>query len=85
MFYAYVIVSNSKGLRFYVGMSEDPEKRLKEHNSGKTKSTKSFTPWQIFFVEKFTTRDEARKREKFLKAGSGKEKIKRMWSERINN
>lgn len=81
MFFVYVLVSHSKELRFYVGMSENPEQRLLEHNSGKTKSTKGFRPWQIFFLEKFSTRGEARDREKFLKAGSGKEKIKRMWSE----
>lgn len=81
MFFVYVLVSSSKGLRFYVGMSEDPENRLKEHNSGKTKSTKGFIPWAIFFYEKFNTRVEAREREIFLKGGSGKEKIKRMWVE----
>ncbi len=80
MFFVYVIVSESKGLRFYVGMSENVEKRLKEHNSGKTKSTKSYTPWKLFFTESFATRLEAREREKYLKSGSGKEKIKYKWS-----
>jgi putative endonuclease len=40
MFFVYVLVSDVKGLRFYVGMSENVERRLLEHNSGKTKSTK---------------------------------------------
>lgn len=82
MFFVYVLISNSKGLRFYVGLTEDVEKRLKEHNSDKQKSTKSYVPWEIFFFEKFKTRIEAREREKFLKGGSGKEKIKRMWAEK---
>lgn len=80
MFFVYVIVSKVKGLRFYVGMSEDSETRLKQHNSGRTKSTKGYIPWEIFFTEKCSTRKEAREREKYLKSGSGKEKIKQKWS-----
>ena len=58
-------------------MSRDPLKRLKEHNSGKTKSTKRFIPWDIIHTEKFTTAREARLREKQLKSGWGREWIKR--------
>lgn len=46
--------------RIYVGMSENPVVRLLEHNAGKTKSTKGFIPWDLFFVRKFATRQEAR-------------------------
>ena len=66
--------------RFYVGMCMDVKRRLREHNSGKTFSTKGYRPWMLFFVETYQTREEARKREKFLKGGSGKEFIKRKWS-----
>jgi predicted GIY-YIG superfamily endonuclease len=44
MFFVYVIVSEISGLRFYVGTSYDPEKRLVEHNSGKTLSMKGYRP-----------------------------------------
>lgn len=80
MYYVYVLVSEIKGLRFYVGMSEDVKKRLKEHNTGKTKSTKGYVPWNLFFNEMYSTRIEAREREKYLKGGSGKEYIKLKWS-----
>jgi putative endonuclease len=76
MYFVYVLRSQVCD-RFYVGMSEDVERRIGEHNSGKTKSTKFYAPWNLVFVEKFETRIEARNREKFLKAGSGKELIKR--------
>jgi len=79
MFYVYVIRSERDG-RFYVGMCMDLERRIKEHNSGKTFSTKGYRPWGLFFVEEYTSRTEARKREKFLKGGSGKEFIKQKWS-----
>jgi putative endonuclease len=81
MHYVYVLVSEIKRLRFYVGMSEDVDKRLLDHNSGKTKSTKGYRPWKLFFTEEYITRLEARKREKYLKSGIGKEKIKKKWAD----
>ena len=79
MFFIYVIRSEIDG-RFYVGMTENVEKRLIQHNKGMTFSTKGFRPWRLFFVEEYNTRPEARIREKYLKSGIGKEFIKGKWS-----
>ncbi len=78
-FFVYVLVSKTRGLRFYVGMSESVDNRVKEHNSGKTKSTKGYRPWELFFFEECNSRIEAREREKYYKSGSGKESIKQKW------
>jgi putative endonuclease len=79
MFYVYVIRSETDG-RFYVGICMDLDRRVREHNAGKTFSTKGYRPWKLFFTEEYKTRAETRNREKFLKGGSGKEFIKRKWS-----
>jgi putative endonuclease len=80
MIYVYVLISEAKGaVRLYIGMSENVEKRLEEHNSGKTKSTRNFVPWQLFKKEKFENRVAARKREKELKQGSFRERLKQNW------
>jgi len=76
MYFVYAIVSEVDQ-RIYVGFTTDVEKRLKEHNSGKTTSTKGYKPWNILVVEEVTSREEARKREKYLKSGIGKEYLKR--------
>ena len=75
MFFVYVLKSE-KHYRFYVGMTQNLDKRIQEHNSGKTKSTKGFKPWNLFFFEEFDSRKEARNREKYLKSGIGREFIK---------
>ena len=77
--FVYVLKSQNNW-RFYVGMTTNIEKRVREHNSGYTKSTKGYTPWLLFFFEEYETREEARKREIYLKSGIGKEKIKELWS-----
>jgi putative endonuclease len=80
MYLVYVIRSIKDG-RFYVGITNDIKRRIKEHNSGKTKSTKGFIPWQVVLTESFPNRLEARKREVYFKGGSGKEYIKQYWSD----
>jgi putative endonuclease len=57
-------------------MSTDVEKRLKEHNNGQVFSTKSYKPWKLFYKELVGDRVKARKREKYLKSGCGKEFLK---------
>lgn len=75
MFFVYAIKSESDG-RIYVGLCGDVEIRLKEHNAGKTKSTKGFIPWKLIYTEEALSRVEARKREIYLKSGVGKEFLK---------
>jgi len=77
MYTVYAILSLKDG-RIYVGFSSNVERRINEHNSGKTKSTKGFRPWQLIFTENVDTRIEARKREKYWKSGIGKEQLKDM-------
>lgn len=77
----YVYVLKSKGHdRFYVGMTQNVENRLKEHNRGKTFSTKGYRPWELFLFEGYPDRNTARKREKYLKSGYGKTWIREKWS-----
>ena len=80
MFFVYVLRSTVNG-NFYVGMTEDVIARIVRHNRGDNKSTKAHRPWELFFFEEYPTRIEARKREVYLKGGSGKEYIKKKWLE----
>jgi putative endonuclease len=68
MFFVYVLRSKNHN-RFYIGMTTDVKRRLDEHNKGKTKSTKGYLPWTLFFFEDYPTRSLARKREVALKTG----------------
>ncbi len=62
MYKTYILLSTIKG-RYYVGHTGDLEKRLLQHNSGQTKSTKYGIPWKIIWTEEFSSRAEAMKRE----------------------
>jgi len=69
--FVYVLKSLTFGNR-YVGVTNNLEKRLKEHNSGKCRYTKGRMPWKIIYTEKFSNLTLARRRENFLKCGQGR-------------
>jgi putative endonuclease len=75
MWYAYALKSLKDG-NLYIGMSENPEKRLNEHNTGMTKSTKHRRPFEIIYKENHQNRFKAREHEKYLKSGFGREFLK---------
>ena len=66
MHYVYILRSETSG-RFYVGSSQDVQKRLGCHNSGGVKSTRYLRPLVVAYVESHATAQEARQRESYLK------------------
>jgi putative endonuclease len=76
MFYAYVIKSLANG-QFYKGHCENLEKRLDQHNAGKTRSIKHATPFKIVYHEAFETREQAIIREKYFKTAAGRRYLQR--------
>jgi putative endonuclease len=56
----------------YVGQTDNVEKRFLEHNQGKCRYTSGRRPCKLLKVEGYNTRQEAMKREKFLKSGQGR-------------
>jgi len=75
MYFIYAISSLERNY-IYVGLTDDIERRISEHNGGKNKTTKPYLPFILIYTEEFTTRAEAREKEKYYKSGVGKEKLK---------
>jgi putative endonuclease len=76
---AFVYILKSKNYdKTYVGSTLNLEKRLSEHNSGKSTFTSKFKPWTIIYSEDFQNLSEARKKEKYYKSASGRNQIKKL-------
>jgi putative endonuclease len=71
MYFVYVLKSQKDSKR-YIGFTDNLERRLYEHNSGLVKSTKNRRPLELIYYEKFDSKTEAMKREKFFKTGYGR-------------
>ena len=80
MVIVYVIQSRASGRR-YVGITRDLIRRLEEHNSGQSSSTKVHRPWEIAYQEGCETHEEARAREKYLKSAAGRRYLKKVLGE----
>ena len=74
-FYVYILFS-LKDRRFYVGVTEDLRRRLKEHWQGKVKSTRHRLPLKLICYEAYLTKREAQRREKYLKTSDGRKELK---------
>ena len=70
MFFTYILKSEKCGSHYY-GHCKDLAGRLKNHNTGKVRSTKSKRPWKILYYEEFKSKSEAYKRELYFKSRSG--------------
>ncbi len=72
MHYVYMLRSESHPDRFYVGLTTDWQRRLEEHNSGKSIHTQKYGPWKIVTYVAFSDRQKAEEFERYLKSGSGR-------------
>ena len=57
--------------------------RVREHNAGYNRSTRSRVPFDLVYAERFDTRLAARAREKYFKSGVGREYLKSVAAEPI--
>jgi putative endonuclease len=76
-FCVYILFSK-KDFELYVGYTSNLEARIKDHNSGGTKSTSYRLPLELIFCEFYLFEQDARKREMYFKTTMGKKAIKLM-------
>ncbi len=66
MYYVYVIKSKETD-QHYIGMTNNIQRRLEEHNNGNSHWTKSRGPFELVYYEAYRSLDDAKIREKKLK------------------
>ena len=82
MYYVYIIesISNKK---YYTGCTNNLKRRLKEHDNGLSRYTKTGRPWILKYKECFNILSEARKRESQIKAWKKRSAIEKLISAAI--
>jgi putative endonuclease len=76
MFYTYVLQSEKDG-NLYIGFSKDLKLRFEQHASGRVESTRDRRPLKLIYYEATLVRDDAIRREKYLKTHYGKMFLKK--------
>jgi len=74
----YVYILESLDHKFYIGSTDNLERRFKQHNSGHTHTTKRMGELKLVFSQKFDTLEEARKVEFKLKRLKRKDYIEKI-------
>src|SRR5271170_2864266 len=80
--FIYVLRSTRTG-GLYTGATTNLEKRLAQHNSDRSRSTKDRGPWLLAHHEAFGTLAEEMRRERFLKSGKGRDELKKILQQRF--
>jgi putative endonuclease len=74
--YVYILKSR-KDAKLYIGLTNDLQKRIREHNGGMNFSTKGRVPFVLIYYEAYPHRKDAERREKFFKTGWGRQYLKK--------
>ncbi len=77
MFTVYVLKSITTG-RFYVGCTNNINRRLEEHSANKTRSIKNKGPFELIHQENYNSLSEGRKREQKIKSYKGGNAFKKL-------
>ena len=67
MYLVYILLSERTG-RYYVGHTNDLDRRIAEHNRIKGKYTDTGIPWKVAYTEVFNSKTEAYARERYIKS-----------------
>ena len=74
-YYNYVIKS-LKDKNWYTGCTNNLLNRVKKHNDGEVYSTKNRRPFILIYYEACNNKEDAYRRERYLKTGMGKRYLK---------
>jgi putative endonuclease len=80
MFTLYILYSKSID-NYYVGYTNDIDRRLSEHNRKKGKFTDRGIPWILVYTENFENKEQAMEKERQIK----RKKSRSFIIEMINN
>ncbi len=74
----WVYVLRGANGNHYAGITSRLEKRVREHNAGRTRADAGKGPFELVYKESCADHKAARGREKFLKSGAGREWLRQI-------
>lgn len=83
MFYVYILLLNNS--RIYKGSTSNLKRRIYEHEHGDVFSTRHKRPLKLIHYEAYLLKEDALRREKYLKTTYGRRDMKRQISSLIKN
>jgi len=80
-YYIVYVLESIKDKKRYIGFTTNLQKRIKEHNLGKSFSTSFRKPFKLIYAELCLNMEDAKRRESYLKTTGGR----RFLAKRLRN
>ncbi len=77
MYFTYIIKSLKNG-KYYIGSTNNIERRVSEHNAGHSRYTKNKEPFELVYKEEYNTNSEAKNREYYFKSLKSSKAIEKL-------
>ena len=71
-YYVVYVLESYKDKERHTGLTTNLKRRLKEHNLGKSFSTRPGRPFKLIYAELCTNLEDAKRREKYFKMTGGR-------------
>jgi predicted GIY-YIG superfamily endonuclease len=81
--FVYILKSTQHEHVYYVGLTSDPDARLRTHNAGLSHHTAQYRPWRTLVCIEFDEEGPAVLFERYLKTGSGREFARRHFRQTV--
>ncbi|MCX8057013.1 MAG: GIY-YIG nuclease family protein [Ignavibacteria bacterium] len=82
MHYLYILKSKITN-KYYIGVSENVQRRLEFHNTIEKGFTSRYRPWELVYIQEFKNKSDALKAEKKLKSWKSKVLIEKLINKEI--
>jgi putative endonuclease len=80
-YYIVYVLESEKDKKRYIGLTTNLQRRIQEHNLGKSFSTKLRRPFKLIYAELCLNYEDAKRREHYLKTTGGR----RFLAKRLKN
>jgi putative endonuclease len=84
MHHTYVLLS-LKDKEFYIGYTNNIEKRFQDHLYGKTPSTNVRRPFELIYYEAHLSKKDVLRREKYFKSTKGRTTLKQILRDSLSS
>lgn len=81
---SYIFDRSLKDNQFYIGSSNNVQRRLKEHQAGKKISTVKRLPVELLYFEAHRSQEDVLRREKYFKTTRGKVTLRQVIKESLS-
>ena len=76
-YFVYAISSLTQNY-IYIGITDNLDRRINQHQSGYNRTTKPYRPFKLIYFEETTDRFQAREMEKYFKSSAGRAELRQL-------